>query len=102
MNPQPLNPEPVNGYEKCMSKDWGAFVGETKGYAVVAYPIYCKYRYKIFNSNILDSQEFDPICQICYCFDYVLCNEILRMWVLTMNTETQASPNSLLHVKKYP
>ena len=33
------------------------------------YSIYCKLYCKTFNFDILDSQEFDPISQICYGYD---------------------------------
>ena len=32
---------------------------------LIANPIYCKFCYKIFSFNILDSQEFGPISKIC-------------------------------------
>ncbi len=41
-----------------------------ESHTLIAYWIYCKLCYKILNSNMLDSQEFDPISQICYSFDY--------------------------------
>jgi len=36
----------------------------------IAYSIYCKFCYRISDFDILNSQEFDPISQICYGFDY--------------------------------
>jgi len=36
----------------------------------MASSVYCKFCYKISDLTISDSQEFDPIPQICYCYDY--------------------------------
>ncbi len=38
-------------------------------HTLIAWSIYYKFYYKISNFDTLDSQEFDPISQICYGYD---------------------------------